>query len=43
LNGRLRRRLARAYRGAGAEAVAGHHQVLLGLVDAGRHGAGPAR
>ena len=33
LNGRLRRRLARAYRGAGAEAVAGHHQVLLGLVD----------
>ena len=35
LNGRLRRRLARAYRGAGADAVAGHHQVLLGLVDDG--------
>jgi DNA-binding MarR family transcriptional regulator len=33
LHGRLRRRLARAYRAAGAEAVAGHHQVLLGLVD----------
>jgi DNA-binding MarR family transcriptional regulator len=35
LNGRLRRRLARAYRGAGADAVAGHHQVLLGLVEPG--------
>jgi DNA-binding MarR family transcriptional regulator len=35
LNGRLRRRLARAYRGAGADAVAGHHQVLLGLVEHG--------
>jgi len=33
LNRRLRRRLASAYRAAGAEAVAGHHQVLLGLVD----------
>ncbi|MGH6904121.1 MAG: MarR family winged helix-turn-helix transcriptional regulator [Geminicoccaceae bacterium] len=41
LNGRLRRRLARAYRAAGAEAVAGYHQVLLGLVDDGRHAAGP--
>jgi DNA-binding MarR family transcriptional regulator len=36
LHGRLRRRLARAYRAAGAEAVAGHHQVLLGLVKHGR-------
>ena len=35
LNGRLRRRLAHAYRGAGAEAVAGHHQVLLGLIEDG--------
>jgi DNA-binding MarR family transcriptional regulator len=35
LNGRLRRRLARAYRAAGADAVAGHHQVLLGLVEDG--------
>ena len=33
LHGRLRRRLARAYRAAGAEAVAGHHRVLLGLVE----------
>ena len=41
LNGRLRRRLARAYRAAGADAVAGHHQVLLGLIEGGaqRHGA----
>ena len=41
LNGRLRRRLAHAYRAAGAEAVAGHHQVLLGLIEEGaqRHGA----
>lgn len=41
LNGRLRRRLARAYRAAGAEAVAGHHQVLLGLIEDGtqRHAA----
>lgn len=40
LNGRLRRRLARAYRAAGADAVAGHHQVLLGLIEDGaqRHG-----
>lgn len=37
VNGRLRRRLARAYRAAGADAVAGHHQVLLGLLeDAGQ-------
>jgi DNA-binding MarR family transcriptional regulator len=35
VNGRLRRRLAHAYRGAGAEAVAGHHQVLLGLIEDG--------
>ena len=35
LNGRLRRRLARAYRGAGADAVAGHHQVLRGLIEDG--------
>jgi DNA-binding MarR family transcriptional regulator len=41
LNGRLRRRLARAYRGAGAEAVAGYHRVLLGLIDDGRQAAGP--
>jgi DNA-binding MarR family transcriptional regulator len=33
LNRRLRRRLASAYRAAGVEAVAGYHQVLLGLVD----------
>jgi DNA-binding MarR family transcriptional regulator len=33
LNGRLRRRLANAYRAAGADAVAGHHKVLLGLLD----------
>jgi DNA-binding MarR family transcriptional regulator len=33
LNGGLRRRLALAYRAAGADAVAGSHQVLLGLVD----------
>lgn len=33
LNGGLRRRLAHAYRAAGADAVAGYHQVLLGLVD----------
>jgi DNA-binding MarR family transcriptional regulator len=41
LNGRLRRRLARAYRAAGADAVAGHHQVLLGLIGDGaqRHAA----
>ena len=30
---RLRRQLASAYRAAGAEAVAGYHKVLLGLVD----------
>jgi len=29
----LRRRLAIAYRAAGAEAVAGYHQVLEGLID----------
>jgi DNA-binding MarR family transcriptional regulator len=33
LAGGLRRRLALAYRAAGADAVAGYHQVLLGLVD----------
>jgi len=33
LGGRLSRRLADAYRAAGAEAVAGYHAVLLGLVD----------
>ena len=33
VNGRLRRRLADAYRAAGAEAVAGYHKVLLGLLD----------
>jgi DNA-binding MarR family transcriptional regulator len=33
LNGGLRRRLALAYRAAGADAVAGYHLVLLGLVD----------
>jgi hypothetical protein len=27
--------LAHAYRGAGAEAVAGHHKVLLGLIEDG--------
>lgn len=33
LNLRLRRRIAEAYRAAGAQAVAGYHEVLLGLVD----------
>jgi DNA-binding MarR family transcriptional regulator len=33
LNDRLRRQLADAYRAAGAEAVAGFHKVLLGLID----------
>jgi len=33
LNDRLRRRLADAYRAAGADAVAGFHKVLLGLLD----------
>jgi DNA-binding MarR family transcriptional regulator len=33
LNDQLRRRLAEAYRAAGAEAVAGFHKVLLGLLD----------
>lgn len=33
LNDVLRRRLAMAYRAAGAEAVAGYHQVLEGLID----------
>ena len=33
LNDVLRRRLAIAYRAAGAEAVAGYHQVLEGLID----------
>jgi DNA-binding MarR family transcriptional regulator len=42
LHRRLRRRLARAYRAAGAEAVAGYHQVLLGLIDDRRRGAGAA-
>jgi len=44
LNGRLRRRLAVAYRAAGAEAVAGFHEVLLGLADERprRRAAGPA-
>jgi DNA-binding MarR family transcriptional regulator len=39
LNVRLRRHLAGAYRAAGADAVAGHHKVLSGLVDerASRH------
>jgi DNA-binding MarR family transcriptional regulator len=37
LNGRLRRRLARAYRGAGVEAVAGHHRVLRGLIEDAGH------
>jgi DNA-binding MarR family transcriptional regulator len=41
LYGRLRRRLARAYRAAGADAVAGCHQVLLGLIDDRRRTAGP--
>jgi DNA-binding MarR family transcriptional regulator len=36
LNGRLRRQLASAYRAAGAEAVAGYHKVLVGLVDDAR-------
>ncbi|HSA82026.1 MAG TPA: MarR family transcriptional regulator [Geminicoccaceae bacterium] len=36
LNERLRRQLASAYRAAGAEAVAGYHKVLLGLVDDAR-------
>lgn len=40
VNGGLRRRLARAYRGAGADAVAGHHQVLLGLVGDGAQRSG---
>jgi DNA-binding MarR family transcriptional regulator len=33
LDDQLRRRLAEAYRGAGAEAVAGFHKVLIGLID----------
>jgi len=33
LGTRLRRQLASAYRAAGAEAVAGYHKVLLGLLD----------
>ena len=33
INDRLRRRLAEASRAAGAEAVAGFHKVLLGLLD----------
>lgn len=40
LHRRLRRRLARAYRAAGAEAVAGYHRVLLGLIDERRRGTG---
>jgi len=37
LNDVLRRRLAIAYRAAGAEAVAGYHQVLEGLIDERAH------
>lgn len=33
LNLRLRRRIAAAYRAAGAHAVAGYHEVLLALID----------
>jgi DNA-binding MarR family transcriptional regulator len=33
LNEVLRQRLAKAYRAAGADAVAGYHQVLEGLID----------
>lgn len=33
LSDNLRRRLAHAYRAAGAEAVSGYHQVLEGLID----------
>ena len=33
LNVRLCRRIAAAYRAAGAQAVAGYHEVLLGLLD----------
>jgi DNA-binding MarR family transcriptional regulator len=33
VSARLHRRLAAAYRAAGADAVAGYHKVLLGLVD----------
>jgi DNA-binding MarR family transcriptional regulator len=33
LSDSLRRRLAVAYRAVGAEAVAGHHQLLEGLID----------
>ena len=40
-----KRRVARAYRGAGADAVEGYRKVLMGLIDDGRHGAtsGPVR
>lgn len=40
-----KRRVARAYRGAGADAVEGYRKVLTGLIDDGRHGAtsGPVR
>ena len=34
-----KRRVARAYRGAGADAVEGYRKVLTGLIDDGRHGA----
>jgi DNA-binding MarR family transcriptional regulator len=42
LHRRLRRRLARAYRAAGADAVAGYHRVLLGLADDRRRATGAA-
>jgi DNA-binding MarR family transcriptional regulator len=44
VNGRLRRRIANAYRIAGGDAVAGFHAVLLGLTDERgrrRFGGGP--
>lgn len=33
VTGAVRRRLRLAYRAAGADAVAGHHRVLVGLID----------
>ena len=36
-----KRRVARAYRRAGADAVEGYRKVLAGLIDDGRHGTGP--
>ncbi len=40
-----KRRVARAYRGAGADAVEGYRKVLTGLIDDGRHetASGPVR